>query len=113
MAPKFHNQILTKKASAGLLSRLASGHNGDIKAVADLKRGVIAAGAEWHVDSLDLLVKSGGDAEDMWGARLNIKTGAIVFKSQINDGREGVLENEIIDDEIRYEVESLIRKFLI
>lgn len=113
MAKKFHNQILTKKATSKLLKTLAAGYNGEIKAVVDLENKTIAAGAEWHIECRDLLLKEGGDPDDMWGSRVNIETKKIVFKSQINDGREGALGSEIVNDKIRAGVEELIRKYLV
>lgn len=113
MSVKYYNQILTKKASLTLLKRLGAGFGGEIKAVVDIKREVVAAGAEWHAESRDMLVKNGSDAEDLWGARVNIKTGHIVYKSQINEGRMGAQGNEIVDQEIRSDVETLIRRYLV
>ncbi len=112
-AKKFPNQILKKKATTKLLKSLAAGYNGEIKAVVDLEKGTIAAGAEWHIESRDLLVKTGGDPDDMWGSRVNIETKEIVFKSQINDGREGASGSEIVNKKIRAGVEALIRKYLV
>lgn len=96
-----------------MLKKLAAGFEGEIKAVVDLKRNILAAGAEWHHEARDLLVKDGSDADDLWGARVNIKTGAISYKSQINEGRVGAENNEIADQEIRSEVETLIHSLLL
>jgi len=114
MTEKFHLQILSKRATQQQLKRLAAGFNGEeIKAVVDIKRTAIAAGCEWHSEARNLLVKNGSDSEDLWGARVNIKNGAISFKSQINDGRTGCDGNEIVDQEIRSEVESVLKQYLI
>ena len=113
MGLKFCPQILCKKATVALLKKLAAGFDGEIKAVVDLKRNVLAAGSEWHHEARDLLVKDGSDSDDLWGARINIKTGAISFKSQINEGRVGAENNEISDQEIRSEVETVIHNWLV
>ncbi|MBI5815304.1 MAG: hypothetical protein HZB29_06795 [Nitrospinae bacterium] len=114
MTEKFHLQILSKRATAQQLKRLASGFNGEeIKAVVDVKRGAIAAGCEWHSEARDVLLKSGSDSEDLWGARVNIKNGAIIYKSQINEGRVGSDGNELVDQEIRSEVETVLKQYLV
>jgi hypothetical protein len=113
MGQKFCPQILCNKATAALLKKLAAGFDGEIKAVVDLKRNILAAGSEWHHEARDLLVKDGSDADDLWGARVNIKTGAISYKSQINEGRVGAENNEITDQEIRSEVEAVIQSWLL
>jgi hypothetical protein len=113
MGQKFCPQILHNKATAALLKKLAAGFDGEIKAVVDLKRNILAAGSEWHHEARDLLVKDGSDSDDLWGARVNIKTGAISYKSQINEGRVGAENNEITDQEIRSEVEVVINSLLL
>lgn len=113
MGHKFCPQILSEKPSQSMLKKLAACFEGEIKAVVDIKRNIIAAGSEWHHEARDLLVKDGSDADDLWGARVNIKTGAISFKSQINEGRVGTENNEITDQEVRSEVETMIQSFLL
>ncbi|MBF0292673.1 MAG: hypothetical protein HQK86_11020 [Nitrospinae bacterium] len=113
MGHKFHPQILNEKPSQSMLKKLAACFEGEIKAVVDIKRNIIAAGSEWHHEARDLLVKDGSDSDDLWGARVNIKTGAISFKSQINEGRVGTENNEITDQEVRSEVETMIQNLLL
>ncbi|MBI4667343.1 MAG: hypothetical protein HY751_13145 [Nitrospinae bacterium] len=113
MSGKFCVQIISKKAGSGLIKKLAAGFEGEIKAVVDVKRSIIAAGCEWHDEARDMLVKNGSDSDDLWGARVCVKSGDIIFKSQINEGRVGAEKNEICDQEIRSEVESVIRQLLI
>ncbi len=113
MKAKYHNAILGEKVSPETLSLLAGSHGGVIKVVADLRRGIVAAGAKWHSKSRDLLVEDGGDAGDMWGAKLNVNTGEIKFESMINENREGARDIVIVDKKIRKQVEALIRKYLV
>lgn len=113
MGQKFYPQILCEKAPQALLKKLAAGFEGEIKAVVDIKRNILAAGSEWHHEARDLLVKDGSDSDDLWGARVNIKTGAISFKSQINEGRVGAENNEVTDQETRSEVEVVIHSLLL
>lgn len=113
MGSKFCPQILHKKPSPATIKKLAAGFDGEIKAVVDLKRNILAAGSEWHHEARDMLIKNGSDADDLWGARINVKTGAISFKSQINENRVGAENNEIADQEIRSEVEAVIQSMLL
>ncbi len=112
MAKKFHNTTLTQRADDELLKLLACGHDGMIKVVCDIKTGAVAGGAEWHSESRDLLKENGSDQDNLWGAKLYLKTGKIKFQSMINQHRDGAEDNLIADGGIQTEVETLIRRFL-
>lgn len=107
----FKNIILDGPVSSALLVELAAGHHGTIKVVADIKNGTMAAGGEWHSDCLGLLKAKGSDAADCWGAKLNIETGAIVYKSQINQNRPDNRLDEIADEQTRAAVKGLVEKY--
>lgn len=107
----FKNIILDGPVSSALLGELAAGHRGTIKVVADIKNGAMAAGGEWHSDSLALLKARGSNAADCWGAKLNIETGAIVYKSQINQNRPDNRLDEIADEHTRAAVKGLVEKY--
>lgn len=113
MSDNYHNTILTQQASAKLLDLLAEGHDGMIKVVGDIKTGAFAAGAEWHSESRDLLVENGSNENDLWGAKLYIKTGAIKYQSMINQHRDGAVGDLITDTAIQAKMDTLIAKFLI
>lgn len=108
----FVNEVIDNRASDELIKKLAAGHKGVIKVVVDIHKEIISAGAEWHNQLLDHLTGSGSDEKDCWGAKLDIKTGELKFKSQINENRPGVTGAELIDDAVRKPVEKTIRKLL-
>ncbi len=107
----FKNIIIGEPVSPALLGELAAGHHGTIKVVADIKNGTMAAGGEWHSDCLALLKAKGSNPADCWGAKLNVETGAIVYKSQINQNRPDNRLDEIADETIRATVKGLIDRY--
>ncbi len=107
----FKNIILAEPVSPALLNELAAGHRGAVKVVADIKTGAVAAGGEWHSGCLALLKAKGSNPADCWGAKLNVETGAIVYKSQINQNRPDNRLDEIADENIRAAVKGLIDRY--
>lgn len=107
----FKNIILDGPVSSALLGELAAGHHGVIKVVADIKKRTMAAGGEWHSDCLALLKAKGSDPADCWGVKLTIETGAVVYKSQINQNRPDNRLDEIADDRTRAAVKGLVEKY--
>ncbi len=64
-------RLVTKKISIPELKEIAEERFGDmVKAVVDLKKGVMAIGAEMHVDEEALLLESGSKQSDLWGINL-------------------------------------------
>ena len=107
----FRNIVLDGPVPPALLGELAAGHRGAIKVVADIATGAVAAGGEWHTDCLALLKARGSNPADCWGAKLNIETGAIVYKSQINQNRPDNRLDEIADEGVRGAVKGLIDRY--
>ena len=79
-----------------------------LKATVDIKKGSMAVGGELHIDSNDLLIKSGSNQTDVWG--LNIypeKEGEefLEFNSLINikpthGNRSADIQNDVIKTKI-------------
>ena len=80
--------LVEGKIQKSELSELAKERFGDlVKAVVDVKRGIMIVGAELHSDEEALLPEQGSEQQDLWG--INIypeKTGDefIEFDSMIN-----------------------------
>lgn len=110
MGGPFKNIVLAEPVSPALLAELAAGHRGVVKVVADIKKGEMAAGGEWHTDCLALLTARGSSRADCWGAKLNIETGAIAYKSQINQNRPDNRLDEIADAGVRAAVKGMIER---
>lgn len=70
------------------LKDLAKDRFGDmVKAVVDLKKGVVAFGGELHADEEALLLDAGSNQEDLWGINIYVdqsKDNWIEFDSMIN-----------------------------
>ena len=109
---QFFPQMIEEKVSDEVLGKLAKGHKGTIKVVVDIKTNTIAAGAEWHVELRDILVKNGSYHNDCWGAKLDTGSGAIKFTSQINEGRQGSTGLEVTAKATQKAIEEITRKVL-
>ena len=72
----------------GLVKKLAKNDLGEmIKAVVDVKKGIIAIGGEWHSDAEEILLKDGSLQSDLWGINLypfRSQEQIIEFSSLIN-----------------------------
>lgn len=105
--------IVREKTDPETLKKAAEDLKGYIKVVVDVRRKVLAAGGEKHVDGERLLLKDGSRQEDLWGAGLDIETGEIDFDSMINLRPQENRSREILDEEIRKKVTALIQSFLL
>lgn len=80
--------ILEHRIGRETLRRLVQDGFGDmVKYVADVRRGVIAAGGELHADAEQVLLDAGSRQEDLWGANYypgRGRDGCVEFTSLIN-----------------------------
>jgi len=80
--------LIEKRVERAELSDLAKERFGDlVKAVVDIKRGIMLVGAELHADEEALLLEQGSRQQDLWG--INLYPGKfgdefIEFDSMIN-----------------------------
>ena len=108
-------QIVTSQITRRELHRLAEETYGVmIKAVADLKRGVIAFGGQMHADGRAMLLIDGSASKDLWGFCLKFNgtlDEAFDFSSHINmrseDGNASIL---IKNEEICSQIMALTRQ---
>ena len=83
-------QVVENTISAQELKELAKQRFGDmVKAVVDVRRGVMVVGAELHADEEALLLNKGSNQENLWGINiyLDSKDGQpywVEFDSMIN-----------------------------
>ncbi len=64
-------RIIEESISADELVEIAREGFGDmVKGVVDVKRGIMALGAELHSDEEAVLLESGSDQNDLWGINL-------------------------------------------
>ena len=104
--------IIRSKINSESLKQVAKDLKGYIKVVVDIKRGVLSAGGEKHVDGEQLLLKDGSLQENLWGAGLDLETNEMDFDSMINLRPAQNSSREILDQKVRQQVESITRSLL-
>lgn len=87
-----------------------------VKGVADIERGVIALGGEWHMDANEVLIKEGSEQQNLWGfniywekpkdERLEYNSLINIRPGQNNKGME--IESEEIKNKIFEIVNNLV-----
>jgi len=104
--------IVRAKIDPETRKKIAEDLKGYIKIVVDIRRKVLAAGGEKHVDGERLLLEDGSRQEDLWGAGLDLETGEMDFDSLINLRPTQNRSREILDEEIRKKATMLIESLL-
>ena len=104
--------IVRTKVDSEILKKIAEDLKGYIKVVVDVRRKILAAGSEKHVDGEQLLLKDGSRQEDLWGAGLDLETGEMDFDSLINLRPTQNRSREILDEKIRKDAAEIIQGLL-
>ena len=110
-------QILQHPISKTELASIAQNTFGDmVKAVADVKRGLIAIDADLHADLERLLLEEGSDQEDLWGFNLWVEEEGddfIEFDSLINiRSWQGNPSRDVENPDVRNTIKSIVDKFV-
>ena len=104
--------IICTKIDQDTRKKVAEDLKGYIKVVVDVRRRVLSAGGEKHVDGEQLLLKDGSKQEDLWGAGLDLETNEMDFDSMINLRPKQNTSREILDANVRQQVETITRSLL-
>lgn len=104
--------IIRTKADSQSRSKVAEDLKGYIKVVVDVRRRILSAGGQKHVDGEQMLLKDGSRQEDLWGAGVDLETNEMDFDSMINLRPTQNASREILDQKIRQQVESITRSLL-
>ena len=104
--------IIRSKINSESLKQVAEDLKGYVKVVVDVRRKILSAGGEKHVDGEQLLLKDGSKQEDLWGAGLDLETDEMDFDSMINLRPTQNASREVLDPNIRQQVESITRSLL-
>ena len=104
--------IIRAKIDSETRKKIAEDFKGYIKIVVDVRRKILAAGGEKHVDGERLLLEDGSLQEDLWGAGLDLEIGEMDFDSLLNLRPTQNRSREILDEEIRKKAASLIEFLL-
>lgn len=108
-------QIITQPINRGEARKIAEELYVDmVKGVVDLERGVIALGGEWHIDANNLLIEDGSKQSNIWGFNFYPDENTIHFTSLINiRPSQNNRAIEIQDENIRKQMEKIIRRLII
>ena len=104
--------IVRAKIDSETRKKIAEDLKGYIKIVVDIRRKILAAGGEKHVEGERLLLEDGSRQKDLWGAGLDLETGETDFDSLINLRPTQDRSREILDEGIRKKAASLIESLL-
>ena len=104
--------IIRTKIDPESRKKVAEDLKGYIKVVVDVRRKILSAGGQKHVDGEQMLLKDGGRQDDLWGAGLDLETNQMDFDSMINLRPVQNSSREILDQKIRQQVESITRSLL-
>ncbi|MEE9268642.1 MAG: DUF5674 family protein [Candidatus Krumholzibacteria bacterium] len=110
-------KILKETVTVGELKTIAADTFGDmIKAVADVRLGVVALDAELHSDLEALLIENGSGQDDLWGINFYPDLGGddfIEFDSLINvRPSQGNAGRGVEDPVIRDKIVEIVNKWM-
>jgi hypothetical protein len=84
-----------------------------IKIVVDIRQKILSGGGEMHVDCESVLLESGSEQDDLWGANWYPSEERIEYESLINiRPRLGNRSIILQDEELRMKVEEITRTIL-
>lgn len=92
--------------------KVAEDLKGYIKVVVDVRRKVLSASGEGHVDGEHLLLRDGSLQKDLWGAGFDSESDEMDFDSMINLRPSQNTSREILDQNIRRQIEEITRALL-
>lgn len=85
-----------------------------VKVAADIKKRIISAGCELHIDCAEELTNRGSNGADLWGANIYPEDKKIDFISLINiKPQEKNFSMDIQDENVKKEVELVIRELIV
>jgi hypothetical protein len=109
--------VVKEPISLSLLKQMAlEGHGDMVKAVADIRLGLMAVGGEMHADAESLLLQQGSNQKDLWG--FNLLPGSeqdidIEYTSFINiRPKQNNRSLSIEDADVRLAVDALVSRFI-
>ncbi len=106
--------IITQKASAKEIKKMAVDFDGYIKLVVDIDKKILAGGGERHVDAEQLLLRAGSSQKDLWGGGLDFETHEIDYNSIINlRPNQDNPSRYILSTQIRNSLDTITKKLLL
>lgn len=110
-------EIVREPIPLDALRRLAATQFGDfVKAVVDVRRGVMAVGGELHADEEAVLLQEGSRQPDLWGINLYPELPAaelIEFDSMINvRPLQSNRSRGVEDSTVRQQIEAIVGRLV-
>lgn len=106
--------VLDKKASKKDINKMSAEFDGYIKVVVDIKKGILAGGAERHYDLEQMLLQEGSYQKNLWGGGIDIDTKDIDYNSMINlRVKDNNPSRDILSLDIRLKFDKIIKDILI
>lgn len=91
-------------------------HRRLVKGVADLERGIIALGGEWHIDANNILIADGSEQKNLWGFNVYPQEKgekSIEYISLINiRPAQGNTAMELMDESLRKSIHTIVRQLI-
>ena len=104
---------LHEKASSSQIKDMLEEYETMIKLVVDIRQRLLSGGGEMHADCESVLLQSGSEQDDLWGANWYPAEERIEFESLINiRPRMGNRSIILQDEKLRQEVEEITRAIL-
>ncbi|MBI5567132.1 MAG: hypothetical protein HY870_19700 [Chloroflexi bacterium] len=104
---------LRERASPSQINDMLQEYETLIKIVVDIRQRTLAGGGEMHADCESVLLQSGSEQDDLWGANWYPAEERLEFESLINIrprlGNRSVL---LQDENLRKQVEDVTRAIL-
>lgn len=106
--------IIRKKVTQEELKKISSYFKGYIKLVVDIERGILAGGADRHVDEEKALLEEGSKQRNLWGGGFDIETKEIDYNSVINlRPNQNNPSRDILDKKVRKDFDTITKKLLL
>ena len=104
---------LLEKASPNHIKDMLQEYETMIKIVVDIRQRILSGGGEMHADCESVLLESGSEQDDLWGANWYPSEKRIEFESLINiRPRLGNRSIILQDESLRRQVEEVTRAIL-
>ncbi len=105
--------LIRKKAASEQIEQMLNTLGTYIKLAVDIKQRILAGGGILHADCEAELLADGCQQEDIWGADWYSRSQKVRFEALINiRPRQNNTGMEIMDPDIRLQVESIVRELL-
>jgi hypothetical protein len=110
-------RLLAEPLTRSELAALAETGFGDmVKAVVDVRRGIMAIGGELHSDEEALLLDHGSAQKDLWGINLypeETGDGLVEFDSMINvRPSQGNRSRDVEDEKTRQTIRAIVARLI-